>query len=240
MRLRINIPCNTCSDEWDSVQDIPDNQIFEFCCPAGHKNKIHLQNPRYELLFDMGLSAYKDGYYREACLDFAACIERFHEYCLYAMLQDKQEFFRDTSIIEEMWKEINKQTERQYGAFFVLYTSVFERIPVKQTRKYIEFRNDVTHKGKFPNKNETIEYAKYVAEYIEQIYRELSSKTTLLLWSDSLLKTYPIRQKERDIIEIMGISTFLSCICKQEMSFEQAMETYNMLFPHIYNKSTSC
>ena len=230
MRLRINIPCNTCSDEWDSVQDIPDNQIFEFCCPAGHKNKIHLQNPRYELLFDMGLSAYKDGYYREACLDFAACIERFHEYCLYVMLEDKREedkreFFQDTSIIENMWKLISAQSERQYGAFVVLYTKMFGQVPVNQTRKYIEFRNDVTHKGKFPDGNETIDYAKYVAKYIEEIYRELSSKIVLCIGSP--LKTSITHQKVKDIDSAMVIPTFLFCICNQKQSFEQAMEIYN-------------
>ena len=215
---------------FQTAQDITDNNIMEFCCNAGHKNYCFIQNPKYELLYDMGYSAYKDGYYREACLDFAASIERFHEFCLYVMLLQNEH--ETISNLEKMWAQISKQSERQYGAFIVLYTKVMGGPPRGQVNKYLEFRNNVTHKGTIPSKEETFDYAKYVSDYIGEIYRSLEAKNNMM---NAVFATLPALLEYKKPISTQVIPTILSSVCRGQC-FEDAIESHENMFALMYGK----
>lgn len=156
----------------NSLVELTDSYYYEFTCQKGHKNKFFLALPRYAILFDMGISAYLDGYYREAVMDFAASYERFHEYCIYLILWNEKSLQSDDLAV--LWKQMAHQSERQLGAFTALYYKQLGKIPVDYPRKAVEFRNDVTHKGYFPTKEETYQYALNVAEHIKAIIPTLS------------------------------------------------------------------
>lgn len=51
-------------------------------CSHGHKTTTIVQNPKYEILFDIGANAIVDGYYREAVSSFTSSLERFYEYSI--------------------------------------------------------------------------------------------------------------------------------------------------------------
>lgn len=153
--------------------DLKDDYCYEFTCSQGHKNKFFLAVPKYALLFDMGMSAYLDGYYREATLDFAACIERFHEFCIYLMLWNDKSLQSDE--LTQLWNKMKQQSERQYGAFLALYYQRTGRLPQMLSTSMVEFRNNVTHKGAFPSKEQTFDYARKVADYIKDNVNRISS-----------------------------------------------------------------
>ena len=153
--------------------EIKDEYCYEFTCSQGHKNEVLLSIPRYALLFDMGMSAYLDGYYREATLDFAASIERFHEFCIYLMLWNDNSLQSDE--LTKLWNQMKKQSERQYGAFVALFYQRTGRLPQVLSNSMISFRNDVTHNGAFPSKEKTFSYAKHVADYIKDNVNSISS-----------------------------------------------------------------
>ena len=156
----------------NSVIELTNNYCYEFTCRKGHKNKFFLAVPRYAILFDMGISAYLDGYYREAALDFAACYERFHEYCIYLLLWDGNLHQGDD--LEKLWKRMAQQSERQVGAFTALYYKHLKELPDPLPQNAVEFRNNVTHKGYFPSKEETYNYAFQVAKYVKAIISRLT------------------------------------------------------------------
>lgn len=247
--MKVKIICSECFDEYvmDSSNtekltssaldishvscDMTDNAVFELSCNKGHKHKYFISNPKYELLYDMGVSAYLDGYYREACLDFAACIERFHEYCVYAMLCQNSNNI--TGEIDNMWKVIKNQSERQYGAFVVLYTNTIGKPPTEQKRKWVEFRNDITHKGKIPSKKEAYDYAKYVCEYIKEKYTELSAKNDM--HNGVIPKLRSLLEEDKEIRGI-SVTTFLLSVLIGNSSFEKEMDSFDEKYKLFYEK----
>ena len=97
--------------------ELDNKYCYDFICSNGHKNSFFLQNPKFELLFDFGVSAYLDGYYREAVLDFSAALERFYEHAIYSMLGSKS----GNDKMKHFWDQLKKQSERQLAAYITLF-----------------------------------------------------------------------------------------------------------------------
>lgn len=155
--------------------EITDKLLYEYKCDNGHLNRVFITNPKYELLFDMGLWAYFKGLYREAVSDFAASLERFYENCINIFFIERypnQDISGEK--LEQIWKPIKKQSERQYGAFLATYMIFKGHLPKLFPESQTQFRNKVIHQGFLPSKDDTIKYAKEVARFIINIYDELT------------------------------------------------------------------
>lgn len=63
------------------------------------------------------------------------------------------------------WKLVSSQSERQLGAFYLLYLALFHTVP-NPDKKKVEFRNNVIHKGTIASTEEATEYAAFVYDYI--------------------------------------------------------------------------
>ncbi|TMQ04758.1 MAG: hypothetical protein E6J90_50620 [Deltaproteobacteria bacterium] len=134
-----------------------------------------LQNVRYELLFESGAVAMLMGFQREAISSIAAALERFYEFAI--------EVF--THIVgvergthEQGWKLLRSQSERQLGAFLLLYLINLRkpRFAGKELSVFEEwagFRNKIIHQGRFPSRKETLEYAEFVYNLIRDTKYEL-------------------------------------------------------------------
>lgn len=156
--------------------EMTDRCLYEFICEKGHLNRFFISNPKYELLFEMGLCAYYKGFYREAVLDFAASLERFYENCINIFVIKRfQNTEKYDNILQKLWKPISKQSERQYGAFLSIFLISTGHMSPLFEEKQVELRNKVTHKGYFPTKEETLRYAHAVAKYIIEIYSDLTN-----------------------------------------------------------------
>ena len=60
--------------------ELRDDFVYEIECMQGHRTVVALQNPKFEILFELGVMALLDGYPREALSSMAAAVERFHEF----------------------------------------------------------------------------------------------------------------------------------------------------------------
>ncbi|MFB4321690.1 hypothetical protein RB298_05035 [Priestia sp. BR_2] len=184
--MKIYEPCAQCMEQnnlgftfnvksYDS--ELTDSRIYEFTCDYGHNNVLYLENDKFDILFHLGLLALHDGYYREAATSFAVAIERFHEFSIAVFAQEhKKRDGKDESFdakYQLAWKEISKQSERQLGAYVMLYFITFTKEPVLMSNKHIQFRNDVIHRGMFPSLKQTKDYAEATFEYIMTKLREL-------------------------------------------------------------------
>jgi hypothetical protein len=108
-----------------------------------------LQQQRFELLFDMGACALLDGYHREAVSSFTSSLERFYEFFIRASFL---QIGHTLDEVEAVWKPIAKHSERQLGAYVAIYMRECGAAPALLSSKNIEFRNNVIHRGKIPDR----------------------------------------------------------------------------------------
>lgn len=145
-----------------SFVEFRDDGRYELTCKNGHQTTTILQQQKFEILFDIGAYAILDGYYREAVSSFTSSLERFYEFFIKAVLLSKG---LDEGILQEAWKQVAKQSERQLGAFIITHVSSYGRPPLLMSNSKIEFRNDVIHRGKIPTRQEAVEYGQAICCY---------------------------------------------------------------------------
>ena len=178
--MKIFCTCLKCSiDNLDNnlrfLKSIPikENDLYHFKCNQGHDNLLEIQAFKFEMLFESGLCAIKDKYYLESVLSLTASNERFYEFFIRIIMRENG---LNKEIFENLFKNMSKQSERQYGAFVAIYGLIFkEDIPKKLKNKSIEFRNKVVHKGYLPSENEVLEYAEEIFELIKFYYIKILS-----------------------------------------------------------------
>jgi hypothetical protein len=185
--MKIPISCSVCQgkltdenpvvDVYGTVLLVSEAGYYEFTCPKGHKTSTILNMQKYDLLFTLGVNAFIDCYYREAFVNFAASLERFYEFTLRVIARSKQ---INTDLFEKSWKDVSKQSERQFGAF--LFSWLFQEgkfyteVEHKKIGDMTQLRNEVVHKGKLATHEDCIEYGQYVVDIIKPIRRILSEK----------------------------------------------------------------
>jgi len=251
--MKFSVPCLDCHnaniDNQPYSHDLTNERIYEFTCENGHKQIIILNCLQYELLFDMGLLALNDGYLREAVTNFAAAVERFHEFCINVLTisigntelitPNKSNEWVSISSDDfsseflKAWKSISKQSERQYGAFIMLYLVHFKRNPTLIHNDYVSFRNDIVHKGTFPKLSEVLEYGKEVFNYIKEKLLELRESVpesiTYICSKDynNLMDGPTDKYNGKTIVGLSGATTFQSDDMLDSISdleFESSLE----------------
>ncbi|MDD2698635.1 MAG: hypothetical protein PHF17_07545 [Arcobacteraceae bacterium] len=179
--MKLFLSCNECSllDETEYPEfyeiQILDLHKYEFTCKNGHKAVSIIDNPKFEMLFQVGANAIIDGYYREAISSFASSLERFYEICIKTILSSSK---IENNTIEKSWKEISNQSERQLGAFTMLWLNFYHEIPELLSNKMTTLRNEVIHKGKIPSRKETINFGK-------EVFRLITTKLQKIIKEDS-------------------------------------------------------
>lgn len=144
-------------------KELNDSGVYEARCQRGHQSYVILQQHKFEVLFDVGACALLDGYHREAVSSFSASLERFREFFFRSALL---EYGIETKEIDTAWKQLAKQSERQFGAFTAIYLRECGQAPPVLSSKNVEFRNDVIHKGRIPERSEAIAYGDAVLDTV--------------------------------------------------------------------------
>jgi len=193
--------CHAVYKDGLTLVDLRDTDLYDLTCPEGHQTTVRLANEKFELLFDSGGLAVLDGYLFEAVSSFAAALERFREFYIRVIalkhLGGKESAVEQLDRIlsagkaseplEETWKKVEQQSQRQYGAFLFLHLLETGNPPLfvdairmesyrgknKQKKELQSFRNSVIHNGYIPTKPQVKEYGNHVFQFIKQILSEL-------------------------------------------------------------------
>ncbi len=147
--------------------------LYEFTCSKGHKVVTCLQQQKFEILFEIGAHAIFDGYYREAVSSFSASLERFYEFYVKVICLSRG-IAEDA--LEQAWKEVSHQSERQLGAFVCLHLIETGHPPTMLSNNSHRFRNEVIHKGLIPERQEAVKYGQEVLDLTVPLLANL--KTT--------------------------------------------------------------
>lgn len=207
--MKVPLTCMKCLMERgvDGVQTfispINDNRYFELTCQRGHKTFVMLQNPKHEVLFEIGLNALIDGYPREAISSFASCLEVFYEFCIRRLAAYKG---LDSDQFEKTWKAVSL-SERQIGAFAMLGLFLFESAPILLNEKCIRLRNKVIHQGKIPSFDEVLDYGERVVECISCNLKKISDLMGEDLDYVFMSDFYDRARAEKESVNCLAIAT---------------------------------
>jgi hypothetical protein len=180
-KMKIEFSCPYCISKGKanifSVELAQKNDCFYTVnCGKGHEYSVNIAYHPFQRLFEIGVNAIYDGYYREAIGSFAASYERFFELFIKIII-DKNKV--DQNVYLETWKKLSKYSERQLGAYIITFLTEFRTKPKILGDKYISFRNKVIHQGHIPDKKECIEFGNQVLECIVPVIKRLYTSEPL-------------------------------------------------------------
>jgi len=155
------------------VVHINNERLFKMTCPQGHETLTIIQQPKYEVLFELGMNALADAYPREAVTSFASSLESYYEFCIKGVLKLQDV---DQAVLDTSWREMSKQSERQLGAFILLWVNIFGVVPKLLSNDSRNFRNRVVHQGYIPRPEEAIEFGEKVVDCIRANLQDMEEK----------------------------------------------------------------
>lgn len=174
--MKLIMPCLECTEREGFKDDtilfveIEDGSYYEITCPHGHSRAAILTTRKFEILFEFGAMALLDGYPREAVSSFAVALERFYECWVKAHLLHAEVAPAE---LDAAWKQVSAQSERQLGAFSLLYIREYYTPAPMLPQKVTEFRNKVIHQGYIPTRAEAAIYGDQVLQHMAKLYKEL-------------------------------------------------------------------
>lgn len=153
-------------------RQLSDSAIHPVKCNQGHEFAIVYNGLKFEILFDIAMSAIRDGYVREAVSSFTGALERFYEFYI--------KYYTHSTNVEESsflktWKSISNQSERQLGAYIFLYLLKNKKEPELLSSTKAKFRNSVIHKGYIPTIEEALNFGETIYKLIMSVVTELEN-----------------------------------------------------------------
>ena len=137
---------------------VKDDGYVRVKCTKGHDSIILYDERKYDLLFISACHALISGYEREAVSSFAASLERVFEFFIFVASRHCK---ISPGVVENTWKLMAKQSERQLGSFLAFYELLTNAV-YPLDNKMVEFRNKVIHQGYIPDENEAEIFGEYV------------------------------------------------------------------------------
>jgi hypothetical protein len=180
-----------------------------------------LRTPKHEVLFAIASNALLDGYLRESIASFAASLERFYEFVIRVICRSKAISQKD---VEKGWKVVSKQSERQLGAFSMLWFVEMGDPPVLLSNKMVELRNQVIHQGKVPTYDECIQFGKAVISVIYPIEFKMLDKFTDSHKNECFALSKDARKSLKKPLTIMSIFSPLNSAIRENESLEKCLD----------------
>lgn len=211
--MRLPVTCwgclseNLAKEQWIEPErhllELRDDGAYVWTCPRGHHEMFALQNLRHEVLFEAGCVALLCGFHREAIASVATALERFYEFAIF-VLADHHGVTPETVLTA--WKDVAKQSERQLGAFQFLYLVTFRRgFPQDaNSKKMVELRNEVVHKGHIPTRDAALSFAEYAFNVVRMVTNDLEGLDLAAVKRvrDQLLETHSVKLEKRHLTEL--------------------------------------
>jgi hypothetical protein len=141
-------------------------------CQNGHSHAAVISNEKHEVLFQMGLHAFLDDYYREAVVNFASAYEESMKVlALIHLVSSGVRFPEARSVIADL-----KTTENSKGAYILAHAIIEGRTPTLMNSNSVKFRNDVVHKGLIPTISQADDYGNRVLEFCLSLQKIIQTR----------------------------------------------------------------
>jgi hypothetical protein len=200
------------------------NGLYTLSFPGGEERCFAIGMPVFALLHDIAVRSLLDGYYREAVMTLASSLERFYDYFIHvASLRQGI----DEGPLQQTWKKIAKQSERQLGAFLFVYLLLNRQTCDLPTPKLAELRNAVVHNGHFPTEAETFFYSFQISWWVSRLYREVLGTFRSELVQYQLMFQHPSKIKGCPVsMHSLPVGKpFMELVCLDDFDEDQFRKT---------------
>lgn len=225
-RMRVPLTCMECicrgCPAGIKYAALRDDSTYEVQCEQGHSSVVVTQAPKFENLYEIGLHALYDGYADAAITRFSVSLERFYDFCVQYWLYDKG-YIKKSESYDAYWKQVAVSSERQNGAFTLLYSMEREKnetLP-QLSGKITKLRNDVIHKGTIPTKYKARDFAEEIFNFITPILRTMKNHN---LYYSQLSDSWKNAPKKNKRVSTLSMPTTLRRY--KDKTFNEAWENF--------------
>jgi hypothetical protein len=226
--VRPSVPCSAClvgrppTDPFLLVQgELDDKGFVEIECPKGHRSAVIFNARRYEILLRSGAKALLQGFASESIFSMHAALERAYEFFIRVVCRHHE---IPPEQIDAAWKGMARQSERQLGAFSILYLLEMGK-PLPLPEGIATMRNDVVHKGHIATEVEARKFGEMVFRRIREIEQALA-RLPEAVRAEAEHELEEMRQSipaglERGVFEVHSIQHQDGVITGPSSTFEQ-------------------
>lgn len=163
--MKADLICPHCTTHFCVTLAWKNDCTYSLKCPNGHEFSADILYHDFQKQFEIGVCTMAEGHYREALNAFTACYERFMELVIRVIMSAHR---IDSCVFDDSWKHVSRHSERQIGAFTLLYALEFAKAPPLLSGKLVELRNKVIHQGYFPTRSECLSYGQAVLAFARE------------------------------------------------------------------------
>lgn len=202
-----------------------DSRIARVKCSRGHENVFMIQSLKFEVLMESGADAFTAGFTLEACASFSAARERMYEFAIRVLAKKNGV---NSDVLNAAYAEMARQSERQLGAFFILYALQFGEA-YRADASINQFRNSVIHKGLIPTPEQAQDFcAKVYSEIfrVTELLREGCEEVVRHVVMEDLMERHAQIGVEGQVATAQGTTFFNLSRRENKRSFEEAVHSY--------------
>ncbi|WP_460116808.1 hypothetical protein [Pseudomonas sp. S2_C03] len=229
--MKIFTMCMECQKEMGHpsfepiIADYYDEALALVECSKGHKSALLLQSQKFEVLLESAANALIEGYTIEAASSLSSAYERFFEFAINVFCK-KYNIPKEN--LEETYKQVSKQSERQIGGFLFLHLLAFGK-NYALNKKIPELRNRVIHQGYIPTPDEVIKFGELIYQEILSISMLISSNLAdemRQVTMDTLLARTEKIPMDMPRATSSGTIFFSLSAAENKGSFQEALTSY--------------
>jgi len=208
--------------------ELRDSGAVFVTCPEGHRSAVIYNVRKHELLFTSGAMALLDGYVNEAVSSFVVALERLYEFYVRVICRKRR---LTIDVFESTWKTLARQSERQFGAFCLLF-ALETGTSFSLSTSVPNFRNKVIHRGYIPSNQEVYDFAEKIFKKIRFVMAQLTET------AEHSIKEEDTSELKRQLDDIpkemprasMGTFSMHSSEWKESEAFSKWLEKYRGLY----------
>lgn len=229
--MKIFASCMECQNELGLpsfepiIADYYEGAVAYIECSRGHKSAVLLQSQKFEILLESAANALLEGYTIEAASSLSAAYERFFEFSINVFCKKNS---ITSQALEETFKQVSKQSERQIGGFLFLHLITFGS-SYALSKKIPELRNKVIHQGYIPTPEEVIAFGELVYQEVYSITQllkaSMNSEMQQVIMDDLQSKNEKI-PPETPRATSTGAMFFSLSMAEQKKDFHEALASY--------------
>ena len=160
--MKLEIRCPKCGQPYKINVDEDFFKGKPTTCPNNHEYYFYTETPKYAILFNLSIEAFKNEYYFEAFQTLYTGFEVFKQDFVANYYYNK---CNDWKKVENLIAKL-KRSDQIDGAYSLAYSEEFGELPASISNRLVTKRNSIIHNGEIPSKSEIIKLGNTVFKFV--------------------------------------------------------------------------